>query len=270
MSLNPGEDWQKRVLSECFNGGSPYIDMYRCGFHGVPIEQCLAKCYRNGIAIRTKDIKNYNNGAFVCNTGKAVKADYTSVGNVTIGIPFDRMKLEDFPIFPIGWNGSDKRFFPCLPNNVPMQSWGWKKKEDGTIFQPELYTWVDAKALSPVGWIGQNMLYQRFIVMDIDGRGHGEEDLEVIEFGLRYKDKTLSFEDPEKQGSFHLYFKTNRLIPVKHFTWAKLDLMGNASNAAVYFKNKKSNGLPMMELDETIWQDMMEYQRGRKEHVVKS
>jgi hypothetical protein len=79
----------------------------------------------------------------------------------------------------------------------------------------------------------------------------------------------LTLEDPAKPGSFHLYFKTDRLIPVRHFPWAKLDLMGNAVNAAVYFKNKVGNGLPMMQLDERVWQAMMNYQIERKkaQHV---
>ena len=145
-----------------------------------------------------------------------------------------------------------------------MQKWGWGKKEDGSIFEPELRVRADAKALSPCGWVGQNMLYQRFIVMDIDGRGHGQDDLQVIEFGNLFKDETFSVEDPMKPGSFHLYFETDRLIPVRHFTWAKLDLMGNAVNAAVYFKNKIGNEVPMMKLDDEVWNLMMEYQKGRK------
>jgi len=141
-----------------------------------------------------------------------------------------------------------------------MQKWGWSKD-----FSPELYTMADAKALSPCGWVGQNMLYQRFIVIDIDGRGHGNDDIEVINFGNRFRNTTLTMEDPAKPGSFHLYFKTNRLIPVRHFPWAKLDLMGNAVNAAVYLKNKLGNGMPMRELDESIWQQLIEYQKERKE-----
>ena len=141
-----------------------------------------------------------------------------------------------------------------------MQKWGWTKD-----FSPELYTRIDAKALSPCGWVGQNMLYQRFIVMDIDGRGHGADDLQVIAFGSQFRDRTFTVEDPAKPGSFHLYFETDRLIPVRHFPWAKLDLMGNAVNAAVYFKNKVGNGIPMMKLDERVWDAMMEYQKRRKE-----
>ena len=46
-----------------------------------------------------------------------------------------------------------------------MQKWGWSKD-----YTPELYTRADARALSPCGWVGQNMLYQRFIVLDANGK----------------------------------------------------------------------------------------------------
>jgi hypothetical protein len=111
------------------------------------------------------------------------------------------------------------------------------------------------------------MLYQKFVVFDIDGRGHGEDDLKVIAFGNQFRETTFTMEDPAKPGSFHLYFETDRLIPVRHFPWAKLDLMGNAVNAAVYLKNKKSNGLPLRKLDEEVWQSLVDYQRDRKEEI---
>lgn len=110
------------------------------------------------------------------------------------------------------------------------------------------------------------MLYQNFIVMDIDGVGHGIKDEQVITFGSQFREMTMTLEDPMKQGSFHLYFMTNRLVPVKHFPHAKLDLMGNAVNAAVYFKNKVSNGIPAAELTPQIWDAMQRYQVSRKGH----
>ena len=140
-----------------------------------------------------------------------------------------------------------------------MIQWGWK---DG--FEPNLMLRRDAEAISPVHWVGQNMLYQNFIVMDIDGVGHGVRDEQVIAFGTQFREMTMTLEDPAKPGSFHLYFMTNRLIPVKHFPKAKLDLMGNAVNAAVYFKNKVSNGVPAAELTPEIWDAMQRYQVSRK------
>ena len=271
MGLNPGdskpaEELRRKVLDDNLNSGSPYYGMYHCGYYGVPIEDCIAKCQRNGIALRKKDIQSYNDGVFKRGIGEIVQnGRIVNVANIEPGMPFDQMRLSDFPLFPKGWVGTERRFFPCTQDNRPMQKWGWSKKPDGSVFVPELYTRADAKALSPCGWVGQNMLYQRFIVLDIDGRGHGVDDDRVIAFGSQFRDHTFTVEDPAKPGSFHLYFETDRLIPVRHFTWAKLDLMGNAVNAAVYFKNKVGNGLPMLKLNDDIWQAMMEYQRGRKE-----
>jgi hypothetical protein len=270
MGLNPGDSkpaelLRMKILDDSFNEGSPYYGMFHCGYYGVPIEDCLAKCQRNGIAIRKKDLDSYNDGVFKRGVGQIVKnGSISNASNIEPGIPFENMKLEDFPLLPIGWVGTERRFFPCTEDNKPMQKWGWSRD-----FTPELYIRCDAKALSPCGWVGQNMLYQGFIVMDIDGRGHGSDDDEVIRFGSMYKDRTFSTEDPKKPGSFHLYFKTNRLIPVRHFPWAKLDLMGNSVNAAVYFKNKIGNGIPMLDLDNGIWQSMMEYQMSRKEKTCR-
>lgn len=269
MGLNPGssaEQLQQKILDDNFNGGSPYYSMYHCGYYGVPIEKCLEKCQRNGIAVRKKDIQSYNDGVFKRGMGYIVKNNQlVDVSQAIASLPLDKARLTDFPLMPIGWTGSERRFFPCTKDNKPMGKWGWAKKPDGSVYVPKLYTRVDAQALSPCGWVGHNLLYQRFIVMDIDGRGHGNEDLEVIAFGNQFRDYTFTVEDPAKPGSFHLYFETDRLIPIRHFVWAKLDLMGNAANAAVYFKNKVGNGVPMAKLDDNIWHAMMEYQKKRKE-----
>ena len=267
MGLNPmtNEERCERILRDKFNGGSPYYDMFTCGWYEVPLEMCIRKCAANGISLRKKDIENYNNGLFQHGAGIIIKnGQAVNIADISPGVQFEDIRFEDFPKFPVGWVGSERRFFPCSKDNKPMQPWGWKKNEDGSVFTPELHTKADAKALSPCGWVGQNMLYQKFVVMDIDGRGHGSDDLEVIAFGDQFKDKTYTMEDPLKPGSFHLYFKTDRIIPVKHFTWAKLDFMGNAVNAAVYLKNKKWNGMKMLELNEDIWNAMIKYQRGRR------
>jgi len=268
MGLNPGDSrraelLRQRILDDNFNNGSPYYGMYHCGYYGVPIEDCLAKCQRNNIMVRKKDIEAYNDGAFKRGScGMQVNPMIRqAVMQREAAIPFDQMKLSDFPRLPINWVSPSRRFFPCTQDNRPMMKWGWSKD-----YKPKLMTRKEAEALSPCRWVGQNILYQRFIVLDIDGRGHGADDLDVIEFGSFFKDETFSVEDPMKPGSFHLYFETDRLIPVRHFGWAKIDLMGNAVNAAVYFKNKIGNNVPMMKLDEEIWHMVMQYQKQRKEN----
>lgn len=272
MALNPQDPTgnqlrvRQEALASCFNSGSPYFDMYKCGYYGVELDDCIAKCKANGIAIRNKDIENWKNGRYNHDMIIVGSSDVVTKVNNNVteaGIPIDESKLSDLPLIPRNLlEGNRKRFFPCTADNRPMQKWGYTHD-----FNPKLYSQSDAKALSPVGWIGQNMFMQPFVVVDIDGRGHGEEDWETIKFGRFFENVTMKMEDPEKPGSFHLYFKTDRLIPVRHWPHAKIDFMGNATNAAVYLKNKKSNGLEPTMLTENFWMLIQEYQKIRKERI---
>lgn len=271
MGINPGDcteerrkEGRRKILDEMFRPNeSPYFKMHSAGKCGIPIDEVIDKLTSIGIPVRAKDIQAWQDGMFkyqMQNDPMFAQNIQPNVRQTVTGISLDEAKLSDFPMFPQSWLGTERRFFPCTNDNKPMQKWGWSP-----TYSPQLYDIASAKALSPCGWVGQNMLYQRFIVIDIDGRGHGSEDLETIAWGEQWKDKTWSMEDPSKPGSFHLYFVTDRLIPVRHFPWAKIDLMGNDVNAAVYLKNKIHNGLPMMQLDESIWQSLQEYQNKRKE-----
>lgn len=253
------------VLGESFNGGSPYYDMFRCGTYGIPLEMCASKCKANGIAIRQKDIENWHEGKFRYDMKRFGDSNISIKRNNVMGNgkAIDDCDLDELPKIPDEFlNGNMRRFFPCSADNKPMEKWGYSDD-----FKPNLYMQSDAKALSPVGWVGQNMYMQPFVVMDIDGRGHGETDEQTIRFGRYFENDTLKMEDPEKPGSFHLYFKTDRLIPVRHWPWAKIDFMGNAVNAAVYLKNKRSNGLKPMELTNSIWNMIQEYQKTRRENT---
>lgn len=270
MALDIGAPSQKQIelretiLSECFNSGSPYFDMFRCGYYGVPIDDCLNKCSMNNIAIRQKDIRSWEDGYYkrsLVSTGLPL-SECRRTQVTYSGIPVDEAHLSDFPLLPQGWTGTKHRFFPCSEDNKPLNKWGYSAD-----YTPVLYLQDEARSLSPVGWVGQNMLYQPFIVIDIDGVGHGEVDQETINFGRMFSGETFTMEDPNKIGSFHLYFSTNRLLPVRHFGWAKIDFMGNAVNAAVYLKNKVSNGKPMMQMTEEIWNLIQDYQKVRKEEL---
>lgn len=266
-------------------GQSPYFGMFRAGRLGYTIEEVTSHCTMLGIPLRAKDIQSWQDGAFKNQVSQAIFEQRlaesrrkpgsrinptTKVGQMPVNLPslrlvsqpsFDTVRLTDLPLLPEGWKGCERRFFPCTADNRPMMQWGWRPG-----FEPNLMLRVDAAAISPVHWVGQNMLYQNFIVMDIDGVGHGVRDEQVIAFGSQFREMTMTLEDPTKQGSFHLYFMTDRLVPVKHFPHAKLDLMGNAVNAAVYFKNKVSNGIPAAELTPQIWDAMQRYQVSRKGH----
>lgn len=264
-------------------GQSPYFGMFRAGRLGYTIEEVTSHCTMLGIPLRAKDIQSWQDGAFKNQVSQAIfeqqlaerrrtpgsrinpngKVSMTQLNLPSLRLAtqpsFDSVRLEDLPLLPKGWRGCERRFFPCTADNRPMMQWGWKPG-----FEPNLMLRADAEAISPVHWVGQNMLYQNFIVMDIDGVGHGMVDESVIRFGNRFRDMTMTLEDPRKQGSFHLYFMTDRLIPVKHFPYAKLDLMGNSVNAAVYFKNKVSNDIPAAKLTSQIWDEMQRYQVSRK------
>lgn len=259
-----------KELSEIFHAGeSPYFGMYTAGRVGYGLEETVSYVRQLGIPLREKDVKAWEDGNFkremYFSNRKTSRLNPVSSTPSQHTAPTEMPSFSELPLLPEGWKGTDRRFFPCTPDNRPMRKWGWSDS-----FTPDLLLRIDAELLSPCKWVGQNMLYQPFIVLDIDGVGHGCVDEPVIQFGSLFKDKTLTFEDPAKPGSFHLYMRTNRLIPVKHFPWAKLDLMGNAVNAAVYFKNKKPNGLEPIELTEDIWYAIDTYQKKRKEaaHVA--
>lgn len=242
-------------------GESPYFAMFRCGCMGIPVEDCIALCTKLDIPLREKDGQAWKDG----NWSQQVKRP-TSILDPLIKpgyentVPILDSDLGDFKKWPQGWSGTDQRWFPCSEQNMPMQKWGYSDQ-----YSPTLYKRETAQALSPIGWVGQNLYAQPFIVIDIDGVGHGCTDLQVIEFGERHRYSTETWENPCKPGSFHLYFNTDRQIPISHFPYAKLDLMGNQKNAAVYTKDKVSNGVPRRSLDQATWDDLKKYLNGRKQ-----
>jgi hypothetical protein len=243
-------------------GESPYFAMFRCGCMGIPIEDCLELCTRMNVPLRQKDIRAWKDGDWNAQLKKSrdsvlnpiIRPGYANI------VPVLDSKLSDFDSWPSGWTGSTRRWFPCNEDNCPMQKWGYSAE-----YTPTLYEREAAQALSPRGWVGQNLYAQPFIVIDIDGVGHGERDDEVIAFGNRYRNFTETWENPAKPGSFHLYFSTDRQIPISHFPYAKLDLMGNQKNAAVYTKDKVPNGVQRALLNDAFWKDLQSYLRGRKE-----
>lgn len=243
-------------------GESPYFAMYRCGIMGIPLDECTAECFQKGVPLREKDIRSWSDGHWKHCIGDHSRSVINPIlkPGVRYSTPILQSTLEDFETYPDGWVGTERRWFPCTKDNKPMQKWGYSKD-----YKPTLYERSEARALSPVGWVGQNMYAQPMIVIDIDGVGHGVKDEKVIAFGDQFREITQVWECWKKPGSFHLYFKTNRIIPIGHFPYAKLDLMGNQKNAAVYTKDKESNGLPMAELTEDIWQMLLSYLKQRKE-----
>lgn len=243
---------------------SPYFNMYTAGLSGIPFEECVAVLTELGVPIRGKDAQSWQDGDWK----RRMKAGRQDILNPVVQKPkastiVATKKLSDFPMIPYGWLGTDRRWFPCSFDNMPLQRWGYKPEEDPPVI-PELFDRPTAQALSPCGWVGQNLYGQTFVVMDIDGRGHGEDDEQVIMFGNQFRNLTETWEDPAKPGSFHLYFSTDRYIPIAHFPEAKLDFLGNQTNAAVYTKNKQPNGLPRMMMTDAVWDAMQHYVKVRK------
>jgi hypothetical protein len=248
---SPVFDWKS-----LFNAAeSPYFALFRCGCMGVKLTDCLEVCAERNIPLREKDIQSWKDGNwnYQTHTQSSVLNPLMKPGYET-AVPMMDSTLADYQLWPYGWTGTSRRWFPCNEQNMPMQKWGYSE-----TYRPNLYEYEQAVALSKCGWVGQNMYAQPFIVIDIDGRGHGVDDEQVIEFGTQYRNFTETWENPEKPGSFHLYFTTERQIPIGHFPYAKLDLMGNQKNAAVYMKNKVSNGVPRGVLTEYFWADLKDY-----------
>lgn len=241
---------------------SPYFAMFRCGVNNVPFEEVMEHCARLGIPIRQKDTASYDDGNWKYRMSKR-----TSVLNPVLHDPKTIVRtvlnsdLHQLAAWPDGWTGTDVRWFPCTENNRPMQKWGYTDS-----FVPTLYRYDIARSLAPCGYVGQNLYAQAFVVLDIDGEGHGAKDEQVIEFGERYANLTECWRNPQKPGSFHLYFATDRIVPIQHYPFAKLDFIGNQTNAAVYVKNKQGNGMPRLELTQKIWRSIGDYvERRRKE-----
>lgn len=249
-------DWQTLFAS----GESPYFAMFRCGSIGVPVEQCIALCARLNIPLREKDVRAWEDGNWnhQVNRSTSVLNPLLTRPGYEASTPVMQSVLTDYDSWPQGWTGTSRRWFPCNEQNMPMQKWGYSSE-----YTPTLYDREEAQALSPIGWVGQNLYAQPFIVIDIDGVGHGCVDEQVIEFGNLWRDQTETWENPSKVGSFHLYFQTDRQIPISHFPFAKLDLMGNQKNAAVYTKDKVSNDVPRRMLDAMFWEDLKTYLRYR-------
>lgn len=240
---------------------SPYISMFRAGCMGIPIEECICLCDQLVIPLRAKDIEAWKDGywKFELRTSKSILNP--KLKPLTNSDTIIRTKLNEFEQWPSGWIGTDLRWFPCSGENIPLQKWGYNPE---TNQKPILYDRPTAQALSEVGWVAQNLYAQPFIVIDIDGVGHGETDFKVMQFGDKFRKITEVWEDPNKIGSFHLYFNTQYQIPIGHYNYAKLDLMGNQTNTAVYTKNKVSNGIERATLTEDIWIELQEYVKGRK------
>lgn len=263
-------DWHPKIIKELIPGESPYYPMFRLGCSGIPWEQCRNYCDMRGIPLRPKDLKSWEDGMRKRNARFEAGNTINPIAPVTKQElnPILTHRLDQFPTWPEGWEGTPHRWFPVNERVFPMIEWGYKSTETGhdENFYPQLMTREQATQASPVGWASQNLYGQPIIMVDVDGVGHGPTDLQVINWGNKYRGFTEIWEDPMKQGSFHIYFKTQHVIPIGHFLYANLDVLGNNTNAACHSKNKRPiDQTPMATLTQDIWYDLQTYLLGRKE-----
>lgn len=245
-------------------GESPYFKMYGAGCNGIPIEACIQRLTLIGVPYRSKDIKAWENGYAkylgerrdnIVGFDPLIQKDR----EISVGEKMLSMSLSDFDYYPPNYQGTNNKWFPCTAANQSMiKYWGYKEN-----YVPPLTDYATAYQMSECGYVAQNLYHQPMIVIDIDGVGHGETDQRTIDFGNRYRNLTETWEDQRKPGSFHLHFYTDKCIPIGHYLYAKIDLMGNKTNAAVYAKTKVPNGIPKAILTDDIWRELTDYLKMR-------
>ena len=248
---------------------SIYFDMYTWGLKQVPYEEIVAECATVGKQIRQKDHDNYWRGYY--------KSALKSERNIfSISRPWENkvdkldMKLSDYEKNPFA--GSPpiyQRWVPCSANNKPLIKWS-----QGCLM------YDDALAYTNQVYMAENLRGTQYVVVDCDG-DHDDSrlDLETIFELWQYTNITHALVKPKQvkdypgyeasgctiPASFHLTFKTDRLIPTIHAPWAHVDILGNQNNQLRYIKKKQWNGREPAELTEDIYQDIVDYLRRRRE-----
>ena len=247
--------------------GSIYKWMYIQGLRGVPLEEVEHAVMAAGKSIRPKDYLNYENGC----ANRDSKSDLTRIKprpktptNLFLITPWDGYQPHPYLKFP----EIDQRWVPCSKENKPMIKW---KKQAMFKDQAEDYFGMT--------YLAENLKGTKFIVIDCDGDHDDELDMETIDFLWKYHGLTHALDKPKtiseykgyelsldfRPASFHLTFAVDKVIPTMHFPEAKIDIIGNQRNSLRYYKNKVHNGLQPLTMDATIWQELQDYVRYRKE-----
>lgn len=255
-------------------GESIYLWMYRQGLSRRPLDMVMLDIVANGHDVRDKDIRNYWNGWYNHDLyfhggsgwdGKATPAD------IAMAPASNRpLRYSDYPEHPYkGMPEVAECFVPCNGDNRPMVKWG-----DGCM------SLADARAWPGSMYVAENLKGGQRIVVDVDGDHGGGLDLETIEFFDRFRETTCCHVKPDivfdwymERGdhwcgelteamlptSYHLTFGVDRVVPTMHFPRAHVDIVGNRRNSLRYFKNKIYNGLPPLMMDDSIWDEIMDY-----------
>lgn len=243
--------------------GSIYFWMYTQGLRHIPIQDIYRALHAAGKEIRQKDMDNYWNGWY--NSSLYSGAGQVSVFDLCTSVPAHAMrpvKWEDFPTTPFKEPLPEvqNRWVPCSKENKPLIQWG-----NGCM------SMADAKAYTNQVYLAENTKGTRQVIFDCDGDHNEELDLETIMFLWKYHDMTHCLMKPKAlreypdgpdsdiPASFHLTFRTDRVIPTMHFPSACIDVIGNEKNSLRYWKNKKWNGLQPAPMTEEVWDDIMAY-----------
>lgn len=248
--------------------GSIYLWMYEQGLRGVDINDIVQACALAGKSIREKDFQNYFNGF-----GKHQTIEHRSIFDIKPqkSKAFYELKYSEYPYHPFqDIPDTQEIYVPCDSNNKPMIKWG-----EGCMSKQE------AESLDDQVYLAENMLGQHRIIIDCDGdHDEGKLDLDTIEFLWQFSRVTEVYKKPkycidygctitefmDTPASFHLTFMVDRIIPTMHFPFAHIDIIGNKKNSLRYFKNKKCNNLPLVIMNDDIWDCLVSYIKWREEN----
>ena len=243
---------------------SIYFWMYEQGLKHIDLHSIELACWSVGKDIRPKDYENYWNGFhrsdLYCGPGsddiwmlkrhREIKSESKQ---------FEELAYYDYPVHPYtGMPEVKNRWVPCSIDNKPMIKWS-----QGCM------TMADCVAYPSQKYLAENLKGTQMIVIDCDGNHDDPWDYETINFLSKFQNTTHCIWKPasvmEASPSFHLTFRTDRIIPTMHFPYAHIDIVGNRRNSLRYWKNKKWNGVQPIYMTTGRWNELRDYIRYRKE-----
>ena len=242
--------------------GSIYFWMYEQGLKHADLHEIEISCLASGKVIRAKDYENYWNGYYrsdlYCSPGKDdiwLLKKHKDI--VSESKQFEDLAYWDYPVHPYaGMPEVQNRWVPCSAMNKPIIKWS-----QGCLSLPDCVAYPGQK------YLAENLKGTQMIVIDCDGNHEEPWDYETIEFLKQFKKITHTIEKPgyDDSPSFHLTFKTDRIIPTMHFPYAHIDIVGNRRNSLRYWKNKTWNEKDPVYMTPEIWDELRDYVKHRKE-----
>ena len=251
---------------------SIYFWMYEQGLKHVDICEIEQAVKGAGKIIREKDYQNYWNGYHNSDLYHSPSADdiwiLTNTKRGKKEPTFFDTYYEDYPEHPyIDLPEVENRWVPCSSDNKPMIKWG-----NGCMALSDAIAYPNQK------YLAENLKGTKFIVIDCDGNHATPWDYETMGFLWHYAHAThcITKGPQSKPGltghfkndippSFHLTFKTSKIIPTMHFPYAHIDIAGNRRNQLRYWKDKKWNGIEPAWMTAEIWDELRDYIWYRKE-----